>query len=494
MRSYCLYILLLYLSFFSIEVQSQVNCETPISPVLNLVSVVPETGTTVLNWELSPSPGIAAYVLYTYKNDAGIPFDTIWNPIATSYEYSTPASRYFSVSYVVAAHRMPNCTSPLSNHLNTIFAKAEIDTCNRKISVTWNSYLAEPNKVTGYTIMASLNGEGFSSIGSSNEDKVSFIFDNFITDSEYCFYVIANLEGGTNSKSNKTCVSTEMQRPPDWINADYATVNDNKISLAFTIDPFSEISNFSLERKSGRNGNFTEIAKPTSLNGIVSYTDVKVDLNSINYYRLSAINSCKKAITVSNLSSNIVLTLERINDDVRLNWNKYMEWVGSIDSYKVLVNTGNGYTEISEISSSDSTYTVDYHDIMYDISTNEVCFLISANEISNPHGIEGATRSQSSCTNPVEKITVPDVFTPNNDLINDFFRPVLSFTPISYHLIISDRQGTVLFETNSFNEEWNGLSNGDSVPQGVYLWYLKVTTPSGALISKTGTVTVYFNR
>ena len=250
MRIHCSYIILVFLSVFPNYVQSQVNCTTvPDPPVLSLVSVEPETGATELKWDLSPSAGIAAYVLYTYNNDAGISFDTIWNPAATSYIYSTPATMYFSVSYVVAALRMPNCISPLSNHLNTIFAEADIDTCNRRISLSWNSYLSEPKKVTGYTILASINGNSFSEIAGMDKDKLIFMIEDFITDAEYCFVVIAELEGGTNSKSNKTCLSTSMQRPPDWINADYATVKDAGISLSFTIDPNSEISNFRLERK-----------------------------------------------------------------------------------------------------------------------------------------------------------------------------------------------------------------------------------------------------
>ena len=90
----------------------------------------------------------------------------------------------------------------------------------------------------------------------------------------------------------------------------------------------------------------------------------------------------------------------------------------------------------------------------------------------------------------IEKITVPNVFTPNNDLDNDLFKPVLSFTPKDYHLIISDRHGVTLFETRDFLEAWDGTKNGSPQPEGVCLWFLKVTTPSGKSISKTGTVTI----
>lgn len=495
MKIHCHYIILIVFLFLPDNVHSQVNCTRPESPVLTLVSVDHETGDVELKWDLSPSDSIAAYVLYTYSNGAGLPLpDTLWNPLATAYTYNNPATAYFSIAYVVAAHSLPNCTSPLSNQLSTIFTEAKIDTCSNKITITWNKYTSEPKKVTGYSIRSSINGGAYSTIAETEENIESYTLDNFVNDSEYCFVVVATLEDGMSSKSNKACLSTKMQRPPEWINADYATVKDNKISLSFTVDPRSELSNFSLERKTGLNGDFTEIAKPVSSGGIVQYTDDKADPEQVNTYRLVAINNCNNPITVSNLASNIVLRMERINNDLNLSWNKYMEWRGGVNSYKIYIDTGNGFRELSEVSYTDSSFIIDYRDIMFDISSGEVCFQITADERSNPYGIPGSGKSQLVCTAAAEVITVPDVFTPNNDLINDLFRPVLSFTPSDYHLIISNRQGVVLFETRDHHNSWNGTQNGDPVPQGVYLWYLKVLTPSHTIISKTGTIAVYFNR
>ncbi len=473
---------------------AQENCVVPDPPVLNVVTVEPSTGVVLLKWDLSPSPDIAGYVVYTYNKNEGIPVDTIWDPSATNYSHITEATKYFSISYVVAAHRMPNCTSPLSNHLNTIFSEAIIDTCNKKITVSWNSYISEPYKVTGYSIMASVNGASFSEIARISPDSVRFILEDFITDSEYCFIVYANLEQGSVSKSNKTCLSTEMQRPPDWINADYATIQDNKISLSFTIDPASEISEFVLERQAGLTGTFAEISRPESYSGVVRYIDEKADTKSVNLYRLSAINACTKPVTVSNLASNIVLSLEKVNNNILLRWNRYKYWNGEVGSYILLANTGNGYSQLSDIKPSDSTAIVDYRDLMYDITSGKLCFEINATEVSNPYGISGSSFSQEACTDPLEIITVPDVFTPNNDLVNDLFRPVLSFSPADYLLIISDRQGRTVFESRNFNESWDGTEKDDQVSQGVFLWYLRVTTPSGKTVTKTGTVTVYLNR
>jgi gliding motility-associated-like protein len=488
------YIILIILLILTDKALSQVNCTVPESPELTFVTVDPNSGNVNLSWDLSPSSGIAGYVVYKFNEGTGIPIDTIWNPSATSYTHITPATRYFSVSYVVAAHRMPDCTSPLSNHLNTLFAEAKIDTCNRIITVSWNSYIPEPKKVTGYRISASVNGGTFSNLAEVNTDSLRYTLSDFTTDAEYCFIVSARLENQKISGSNKVCLSTAMQRPPDWINADYATIADNKVSLSFTADPLSEISNFRLERKTGKSGSFSEIAKPASTSGVIRYTDDKADIRSVNYYRLSAINSCNKPITVSNLASNIVLSIESINNDLLLRWNKYEKWNGEISMYSLFLNTGNGYNKAQEIASSDSSVLIDYKNIMYDITTGEVCFEIGAEEISNPYGITGSTLSGEACFESVEMITVPDVFTPNNDMVNDLFRPVLSFTPVEYIMVISDRQGKTLFETQNHFDAWDGSHKGNPLPQGVYLWSIRVISPSGKTISKTGTIAVYFNR
>src|SRR5664279_6608294 len=123
MRCLHLYIIIVLTGFLSNSLFGQIECVTdpPLPPVLTSVSVQPETGNTMFTWTLSPSTGIAAYILYSYKNGDGMPIDTIWDPAATGYTSSSTASKYFSVSYVVTAMRLPRCTSIFSNVINSIF-------------------------------------------------------------------------------------------------------------------------------------------------------------------------------------------------------------------------------------------------------------------------------------------------------------------------------------------------------------------------------------
>jgi gliding motility-associated-like protein len=493
-------IILLLFSFFPYSASSQINCTVPLPAMLSSVSVQPETSQTEFRWIPSESTDIAAYIIYSYKDGDGLPLDTVWDPAATSHTISNNAPKYSSVSYVVAAHRLslipgtPGCTSPLSNVITSIFCEASTDTCNKKIIIDWNPYPDYPKPVTSYSVMISLNGSAFSEEVTTEPGITNYTIDNFITDANYCFYIRANLEGGSSSTSNKACVLTKMQRPPAWINADYATVNPGSgIMLSFSIDPASEITHFLLEKKTGQSGIFGQLAQLASDNGSVIFNDSKADLSIVNNYRLSAINSCNFPVTVSNISSNMVLALDREENHLNLSWNQYRAWSGTVADYRLHVDTGNGFIEKDVISADDSTYTLDYKEIMYEVTGNDICIYISASEVSNPHGLEGQSNSSTICTEPLELITVPNIFTPNNDLVNDLFKPVLSFTPTNYHLIISDQHGTVLFETRDWNEPWDGSAKGKLQPDGICLWFLKVSSPSGKNMTRTGTVTILKN-
>ncbi|HUU99416.1 MAG TPA: gliding motility-associated C-terminal domain-containing protein [Bacteroidales bacterium] len=479
---------------------AQNTCETPlVPPVLTSVSVQPETGTIILNWTLSPDSDIAAYIIYSYSIDQGSrgdPIDTLWNPTATSYSYSSTASKYFSSSFVVTAFRIPRCEGPFSNVLSTIFSETQIDTCSRKILIEWNSYSSVPNNVLDYSLLVSINGGSFSEAARISSEANSFTLNDFVIDAYYCFFVRANLEGGAFSTSNKACLSTRMQRPPQWINADYATLNNtgDKIFLSFTYDPSSEINLFRLERKSGPTDTFQWVAHEYSFNGWWVFTDDKADILTINYYRLSAIH-CNLPVVTSNISSNIVLTVNNTGNEIKLQWPSYKQWRGDIASHTLFMNTGRGYVEKASFLPADTTYTLNYTEIMYDIRTDKICFMVTSREgQNNPFGIEGVSRSNEACIDILENITVPNIFTPDGDLINDLFRPVLSFTPASYHLLITNRQGTVLFESGDPAEAWDGSRNGTPYPQDVCLWFLRVRTPSGKDISRTGTVSVFRNR
>jgi len=64
-------------------------------------------------------------------------------------------------------------------------------------------------------------------------------------------------------------------------------------------------------------------------------------------------------------------------------------------------------------------------------------------------------------------IWFPSAFTPNDDGLNDVFKPV-SKNITNYNLQIYDRWGMMIFETNDVNAGWNGIMKGKMADPGVY--------------------------
>jgi gliding motility-associated-like protein len=74
---------------------------------------------------------------------------------------------------------------------------------------------------------------------------------------------------------------------------------------------------------------------------------------------------------------------------------------------------------------------------------------------------------------------------------NNTFRPHGEFTWAEhYSMAVYNRWGKMLFYTEDFFEGWDGTYDGQKVPEGVYVYEVRMTLPGGRLWRKQGTVTV----
>ncbi|MBN2665846.1 MAG: gliding motility-associated C-terminal domain-containing protein [Bacteroidales bacterium] len=485
------YILIILTSLVSVPGNGQTDDEQPATPTLLLATINQENGTTELLWTPSTEPDLAGFAVYSFRNGEGYIIDSVFNPSATSYSFLNPYSDERPECYVVAAFDIARNISRLSNELCTIHAKSSPDPCNNRIRITWSQYSSYPYEVSGYEIMASENGSPYYLAGQAASHETVFNIEEFTDGAVYYFIIKAVFDSGQSSSSNLTSAVASLTAPPQWINADYATVTDDgEIDLSFHIDPVSDIDTFVLERRSGFSGPFQQIAQFTAgdIESLV-YSDKSANPDEIYFYRLSAV-ICKKNTATSNPASNIKLTLTNTGNEIILKWNSYRQWRGSVSSYTILADKGNGYEFEASAEPADTILSISIPEIMYELKKEEICFRVRATESGNPFGIEGETVSGVACTTIEETVTVPNIFTPDGDGINDLFKPVMTFTPSEYRLIITDRRRNTLFETRDYAESWDGTAGGFPVPQGVVIWHLRITTPPGRIIDRTGTLTI----
>ncbi|NUO00174.1 MAG: gliding motility-associated C-terminal domain-containing protein [Saprospiraceae bacterium] len=92
-------------------------------------------------------------------------------------------------------------------------------------------------------------------------------------------------------------------------------------------------------------------------------------------------------------------------------------------------------------------------------------------------------------------IYLPNAFSPNDDGINDRFRPeaIRDLEAQVVRFYVFDRWGGFVFksENRAFSDPengWNGRKNGKISGQGVYTWYLEVAFSDGGKVSMSGDV------
>jgi len=89
-------------------------------------------------------------------------------------------------------------------------------------------------------------------------------------------------------------------------------------------------------------------------------------------------------------------------------------------------------------------------------------------------------------------IYVPNVFTPDQNSLNDIFHPVgLGITERDYSFMIFDRWGDLIYKSVLPGEGWNGEYKGTLVQTGVYVWKLKFRDVNGSLKDVAGRVSIF---
>jgi gliding motility-associated-like protein len=85
---------------------------------------------------------------------------------------------------------------------------------------------------------------------------------------------------------------------------------------------------------------------------------------------------------------------------------------------------------------------------------------------------------------------VPSAFTPNNDGKNDEFK-IIGSEVKEFSLVIFDRWGNEIFESDDINTSWNGIASTDNpMPEGVYVYRLEMRSKTNRDIVKSGAITL----
>jgi len=193
-------------------------------------------------------------------------------------------------------------------------------------------------------------------------------------------------------------------------------------------------------------------------------------INTIGYHHLTLTLYTAEGCHISKTDSNVVYT---------------EPWpIASFHTDNIEYSNINTEVNFTNTSSYATQYEWDFGDgslpstlvhpmhIYPDIVGNDYQITLIAN---NDIGCFDTTMTIIRITE-AELIWVPNTFTPDDDLHNHSFLPILSsgLDLDSYQLDIFDRWGEIIFTTTNVNQAWDGTYKGIVQQSGVYTWKISV--------------------
>jgi hypothetical protein len=213
---------------------------------------------------------------------------------------------------------------------------------------------------------------------------------------------------------------------------------------------------------------------------------------------MAAVNGCGAFTTRSDTLSNILLIVTKENLYNRLIWNnngKFYYPDAQFDIYR-----GTGFDDPTYLATSSSP--VYYDDFISSFTGHDIssrfCYLLEA-EISSEGKPGTKIISNKECLYIKPEVFIPNAIAigPNipNDDVNKEFKPLFSFIPENYLLIIYDRNGRKIFESRNPERGWQGKDPGSNrTAGGTYIYYLEFNNPGQKVKRKKGVVTVVYSR
>jgi gliding motility-associated-like protein len=121
--------------------------------------------------------------------------------------------------------------------------------------------------------------------------------------------------------------------------------------------------------------------------------------------------------------------------------------------------------------------------------------------VTGPQRITAKLVSQSGCVSAKSNeitteivcqtgVLMPELFTPNDDGINDVIKPIPLGIKNFRCFKVYDRWGVLVFETTDKTKGWDGNYKGKRQATDSYIWIVEGVDYRGAVIKKTGVFTL----
>jgi gliding motility-associated-like protein len=220
-------------------------------------------------------------------------------------------------------------------------------------------------------------------------------------------------------------------------------------------------------------------------------TNVNSDQCSWSIGNLAVLTGCEQTFTFTQAGC-YNITLQVTSDDGCVGSTTYQNFV-CVDDYPVanfgitplFLTTLNNQATFLNGSIGAATYEWEFGDGNTSNAENPTHTYFSEEE--NSYIIQLIAYSTLGCPDTAYAVIdmrdelifyVPNTFTPDGDNYNETFLPIFTsgFDPYDFNLLIFNRWGEVLFESNNHLVGWDGTYGGNIVKDGTYIWKIEFKT------------------
>jgi len=215
------------------------------------------------------------------------------------------------------------------------------------------------------------------------------------------------------------------------------------------------------------------------------YFDNMVSTGKFSYsYMVQVKDSCDYLSTESNIGKTILLQVDTSGEFAVITWTPYELWVSGVSGYELQVaGTSKLATDKNFIKIEDYFTPATVIDSNTKLKGEYYCYRVIAKR--NNDFLESV--SNEVCIPAITRLFVPNAFSPNNDGINDVFKPV-GIHILNYHLQIFSRWGELIFESNDLENGWDGKIKGNYCPAGTYTYTITISGANGTGKRYSGSV------
>lgn len=484
------------------NLSTAVSNQKPTTP--DLLSVDIDNNVPVVRWTPSPNPEVIGYQIYKenpygsgnyfpYPNNTTIITNTSFrDQTATDLlaRYAILAVSKCNKSVLGLGQAADGTTGP---HTSMV-VNAVLKPCEQSITLTWNAYENWRAGVERYEVWLNKNNTGFQRLATVNGNSTSYVYQNAQDNSSVVFQIRAKEQGLNNQAlSNSFAMNVTANRPMDYL---YLTalkvVDNNTINLSWEWDTDSDYASGDVLR--GTDSLTMSSRQSLPVVGTVNnnFEDQTVTPgNQAYFYAIKSVDDCGQVVT-SNLGKTILLQAKATSDFInQITWSPAQFEFGTVQGYWLYKTVGGSTQQIATLDSSQLNYADPLN--LQNEAEAKVCYHVLANVVLNfPSGQQRFLQSQSNsaCAIQGSSLQVPNAIAPNGE--NRFFRPVVVFGQSieNYSMLIYDRYGQKLFQSTDLYKAWDGTQNGQALPLGTYVYWIRYQAPDGTTVEQKGTVTL----